>query len=659
MESIEPTAIAPSEGTKRIRYMSSSKCVYKNNSVRRWLVLLASATGELQNSAGVPRSQLSTRVPPGLLDTLKAARVYLRWDPKREWYHRWEHLEKVATGVFKDRAFSAELPPGLVEGQGILDTLAIRYAALFHDYGYDPAVSSEKNLEVAKLWMDRVTRALWTETPISQSASMSFLVRKNGSHLMSLLDFEIMVDMASKYIDATAYKSAGDLARSGALGVHDMKALTCGEFGEYGEYAGRIRGEYANVPEFRYATARLKALEHLRDQVLTFLDATSRLPLEAEIRRLRKVASSPRRAVLLPGNFDPIHKGHLNLLRTAVDSGYTVTVGVFQDTQECLFSQRERTDLTTAEIAAAGLSGHCMVVPLPVARGCSIPVLQAMAITGLGCAGVLTPDYYSSFTEEQDLLYREKACLRMDLGASPMLPAMGTVRHKRTRVMSSTMAKEHVRMFMPAKCVTSRVRSRLEEKLHQRPMLPIIIAGGIASGKSTLCSASTGSVSIDMDSIGKKAMELVGLGGLPAKEVLARYYRTPSAYRSLMDKIKPYALSLLSARLQEVEGAYWGSEGHHQSAVYIQVNTLGLLWSELLRIAGGRVVLLSEVSDSEAESRVASRGSSVETLTAVRKLEAAMRPSREYLESLGVRVLPSVMGALPRALDFSEELCEG
>ena len=55
--------------------------------------------------------------------------------------------------------------------------------------------------------------------------------------------------------------------------------------------------------------------------------------------------------------------------------------------------------------------------------------------------------------------------------------------------------------------------------------------------------------------------------------------------------------------------------------VYIQVNKLGLLWKELLYMVGHNVVYLEDISDEEAERRITTRGSSADTLRAIRALE--------------------------------------
>ena len=606
--------------------------VYKQPRVRKWMTMLLGVTGGVVSETSALRPRSSIPLPSAVVDSLRAAHVTLHWDPDSSAYHRWEHLEEVASAVFRDRPFSST--GGIVDSPSQLDTLAIRYAALFHDYGYNPAVSQKENLDVAISWMKRVLNALWPETTIRQSISLAFLVRRNGVHVLSLIDFEVMLDKAASYVAATAYSSEEDVKAAGELGRHDLGVLTCGDFDRYGEYSCRIRQEYGEVPNFTYAEGRLRALEHLRP-LLSFSEPVASAPMDAEIRRLRKEVSRARLNVLLPGNFDPIHKGHIHALKKAVASGYDVTVGVYRDSHPLedhqLFSQGERMRMVEMEVAHAGIAKNVQVIPLSGPE--SLNGLLATAFR-VGCSGVLALDPYSSISSEGDAPYRNLFTLRQDYGSSQWVHRI-TLRDRRTRALSSTSVKEQVRMFLPTKGVSSRVRSLLEGKVRGGlPIRPILVAGGIGTGKSALCSLTNHIPSIDMDSLGRKALDMAGLGGLAPNQILGQFYRSPSRYLSFMDKLRPHMMALLCSSLQSVAMPH-----SDKSTVYIQVNTLGLLWSDLLRVAGGRVILLEDIDDEEAARRIGVRGSSLDTMRAVRALEASLAPSKESLEKKGAHVL--------------------
>lgn len=354
--------------------------------------------------------------------------------------------------------------------------------------------------------------------------------------------------------------------------------------------------------------------------------------------------------MLLTGLFDPIHKGHLKSIRMAVREGHSIIIGVYSSGlpgfAPAVLSQEERVSLVASEIAAAGLAADVSVVPIYENRGINEDVSSALS---LGCDGVLSISHGSFYSGGELVKQESRVQLRSEYGTSRLLCSV-TNKDRRTRDLSSSMIKEQVRLFMPAKGVTSRVRAVLEKRVSAAPLLPVLVAGGICTGKSTLCSGRYGSLpTIDMDSLGAQAMSMAGLGGLTRSQVLEQFYRTPDRYKNLMDRIRPGMLALLCSSLQKTALVH-----RDKGVVLVQVNKLGLLWSDLLRVAGGRVILLDDIGDEEAEARLQNRGSSADTMRAVRKLEATLSLSVEELEKKGVRLIQA--GSAPELLEAVKTL---
>ncbi|MFG6197429.1 metal-dependent phosphohydrolase [Nonomuraea sp. JJY05] len=149
------------------------------------------------------------------------AELLARWSEPHRRYHTLDHLAAVLGGIAR-LAASAD------------DPTAVRLAAWFHDAVYDgrPGTDEERSAQLAQ------SRLPGCGVPAARVAEVARLVRLTAAH------------------DTLA---AGD--RDGAV-LCDADLAVLGLPG-YDDYAGRIRQEYAHVPDELFRAGRAEVLRRL------------------------------------------------------------------------------------------------------------------------------------------------------------------------------------------------------------------------------------------------------------------------------------------------------------------------------------------------------------------------------------------------------------
>ncbi|MEV4581204.1 metal-dependent phosphohydrolase [Nonomuraea jabiensis] len=149
------------------------------------------------------------------------AELIARWSEPHRRYHTRDHLAAVLAGVAQLAAAADDLT-------------AVRLAAWFHDAVYDgrPGLDEERSAQLAQSRLPRCG------VPAARVAEVARLVRLTAAH-------DTLAD--------------GD--RDGAV-LCDADLAVLGLPG-YDDYAGRIRQEYAHVPDDLFRAGRAEVLRRL------------------------------------------------------------------------------------------------------------------------------------------------------------------------------------------------------------------------------------------------------------------------------------------------------------------------------------------------------------------------------------------------------------
>lgn len=537
---------------------------------------------------------------PGLTELILLQKIYEECPHNKDCkYHTLDHMLDVEERVSKKIMLATEpMDP--------IDRIAFPLAALFHDYGYVPGKPDTHNVRVACSAVDNFFHRIGK---VYKFESMEM----HPHHLLQRV---------RKIISATAYSSVKDVLDAGILAEADFASFN-GTWVEFCEASARIRNENKYVPRMQYLVKRREALMSLCNLLATVPWAKLQ-NAQKEIALLTKKIPVGKSRLLYAGTFDPMHKGHLSVIREAMAKGHSVVVAVMTNPSKAppMFSAVERVIMAEQMIRVEGLHDKVFNdLPTGTIHHLTCRVVDAyvndtsVVATYFGCAGLLRG--------MKDVLdpseYTRARALKAEAGLSTLLVKSTS----RTRYYSSSAAKELIRGHYPCNVVTMDVRRKISEKLQQPKIM--LLAGGICSGKTTASKEYRDDPSVtvlDMDSIAKIAMRDMGIT-LTSDEIRNIHFRNKKRYLSFMSKIKPAVLSVLRGRLLLLDP-------EKIRTVVINVNVLGLLWGELVRMANGNVTLMPEISDAEVESRTQSRGSNLNTTKCVRALEQALRPEQGW-----------------------------
>ena len=456
-------------------------------------------------------------------------------------------------------------------------------ATLYHDFGYVPGKSEEENIKVAK------GRAVEDLNYIGFSGSMLKQIRG--------------------YIQAT-----GDHFEGGnynlALVQADLAILNA-PLETYREYSKAIRKEYSSVSDHDYNKGRLSILGKLYSKALQFgvVPREGCFGVKEEIALLKgKVPKEESSIVLYGGSFDPFHRGHLEIVKKAVEKGMFVVIAVLSNPNKSSFlSSSQRVNLTRLTLTKAGLSdntlvtdGYTSIVGALAAEGCS-KLLRGVR-----------KDDPSSVNEEKT----RAALLKAETGIETVLiPTSGLMSS-----YSSSSIKELVKLGHPAYGIPSFVRAVVYRRHTSREI--VLVVGGIATGKTTYCKTFSRYHAIDMDAIAKKYV-YTNPAFKETPEKILRYFKSPQKYFGYMSRVRPLIMAGVIQEISTLPGS---------TPVMIQCNKLGLFWKDLLRLCNYNVIYLEDIPQEVAEARVANRGSSKDTLLAVLNLEK-LAPTYEELSS--------------------------
>jgi pantetheine-phosphate adenylyltransferase len=492
---------------------------------------------------------------------------------------------------------------------------SIQLAALFHDYGYRPKASGEQNIDTAcRCLIDTFRMHIGYEINSAGVISQHHLLTgRLGSTLTDarIACWEALLAQAVTAVRATDY----DRATPEAIAEHlpliraDLTVLASAP-NEYYAYSKAIRFEHKHVDRKDYIKGRTEALKSILTKAETWDVYTwQQMPMAwnevSSLQASRSVPSVVRPRALYAGSFDPVHKGHLAVMRAAVAKGYDVVVTVLENREKrLLIPPSERLLLLSMEIGRLGeLRDHVTVVSTPD----GIDISYAMVLAG--CNVLLRGMRNGLDTADE---YGRKHLLKAEAGIETLLVRTD----KRYAAYSSSALKELVRLRFPANGFSAPIRCLLD----RHDLRISLLVGGIGTGKSTLAGkrAVAGKhVFLDLDAIAASVLSrsIPGLWKESVEERL-RHFRSFKQYLRYMSRIKPYVLAELRGEILRVS-----TEFPALCSIHMQVNKLGLLWGDLLRMVNYNVVYMEDIGDAEAERRIALRGSSADTLRAVRQLE--------------------------------------
>lgn len=543
----------------------------------------------------------SSSEAPSLTEKMLLQQVYEECPHNKDCkYHTLEHMLEVEERVSKRVMLSTELVAPL-------DRVAFPLAALFHDYGYTPGKPDTHNVRVACSVVEKFFAHIGN----------SYKLEAMGAHSMHSL-----VRRVCKIILATTYSSTKDVLDAGILAEADFASFN-GTWEEFCKASSLIRQENKYVPRMQYLVKRREALISLCN-ILAPVPWAELRNAQKEIALLTKKIPVGKSRLLYAGTFDPMHKGHLSVIREAMSKGHSVVVAVMTNPTKAppMFSAVERVIMAEDMIKTEGLRDKVYNdLPTGTIHHLTCQVVAAdvndtsVTATHFGCEGLLRG--------MRDVLDPSEYTRARALKAEAGLPTMLVKSTNRTRYYSSSAAKELIRGHYPCNIVTLNVRRMISEKM-QQPKI-VLLAGGICSGKTTLSETYKNDPSVtvlDMDHIAKIAMKDMGIV-LTSDEIRNIHFRNKKRYLSFMSKIKPAVLSVLRGRLQIVDT-------DRIRTVVINVNVLGLLWGELVRMANGNLILMPEISVAEVESRTMSRGSDTSTTKCILALEKALRPKQGW-----------------------------
>jgi pantetheine-phosphate adenylyltransferase len=331
--------------------------------------------------------------------------------------------------------------------------------------------------------------------------------------------------------------------------------------------------------------------------------------VKEEINLLKaKVPKEESSIVLYGGSFDPFHRGHLEVVKRAVEKGMFVVIAVLQNPDKKSFlTLTQRENITLLTLAKAGLSGSTRVT------GRYTSIVGALASEG--CSQFLRgirKDDPSSVNEEKT----RAALLKSETGIETVLiPTSGLLSS-----YSSSSIKELIKTGHPAYGIPSFVRSILYRR-HTSKEITLVV-GGIATGKTTFCKDYSRFHTIDLDAVAKKYL-YANPAFKESPEKILRYFRSPQKYFGYMNRVRPIIMAGVIQEINTLPGS---------TPIIIQCNKLGLFWKELLRLCNYNIIYLEDIPQEVAEARVAGRGSSKETLLAVLNLEK-LAPTYEEISS--------------------------
>lgn len=541
----------------------------------------------------------SSSEAPSLTEKMLLQQVYEECPHNKDCkYHTLEHMLEVEERVSKRVMLSTELVAPL-------DRVAFPLAALFHDYGYTPGKPDTHNVLVACSAFDKFFYAVANLSVKNQSAHPTFIRQR-----------------VHELILATRYSSVKDVLDAGILAEADFASFN-GTWVEFCKASALIRSENRYVTRMQYLVKRREALMSLCNLLATVPWAKLQ-NAQKEIALLTKKIPVGKGRLLYAGTFDPVHKGHIAVIREAMSKGHSVVVAVMSNPAKTtpMFSAVERVRMIEDMVRIEGLHDKIFNdLPTGTVHHLTCQVVAAdvndtsVTAAHFGCVGLLRGMREVLDPSE----YTRARALKAETG----LPTMLVTSTSRTRYYSSSAAKELIKGHYPCNIVTLNVRRMISEKMRQPKI--VLLAGGICSGKTTFSETYKNDQSVtvlDMDHIAKIAMKDMGIV-LTSDEIRNIHFRNKKRYLSFMSKIKPAVLSVLRGRLQIVDT-------DRIRTVVINVNVLGLLWGELVRMANGNVILMPEISDAEVESRTMSRGSDTSTTKCILALEKALRPKQGW-----------------------------
>jgi len=456
-------------------------------------------------------------------------------------------------------------------------------AALYHDFGYTPGKSEEENIKAAQ---DQV------------AADLGYIGFPNS-----------LITQILEYIQATGKHFEGENYNLPIVQA-DLSILNA-PLEIYREYSKAIRKEYPLVIDQDYSKERLSILGKLYGKSLRYgvVPREGCFGVKEEINLLKaKVPKEESSFVLYGGSFDPFHRGHLEVVKRAVEKGMFVVVAVLQNPDKKSFlTLAQREGITLLTLAKAGLSGSTRVT------GRYTSIVGALASEG--CSKFLRgirKDDPSSVNEEKT----RAALLKSETGIETVLiPTSGLLSS-----YSSSSIKELIKTGHPAYGIPSFVRSILYRR-HTSKEITLVV-GGIATGKTTFCKDYSRFHTIDLDAVAKKYL-YANPAFKESPEKILRYFRSPQKYFGYMNRVRPIIMAGVIQEINTLPGS---------TPIIIQCNKLGLFWKELLRLCNYNIIYLEDIPQEVAEARVAGRGSSKETLLAVLNLEK-LAPTYEEISS--------------------------
>lgn len=456
-------------------------------------------------------------------------------------------------------------------------------AALYHDFGYIPGKPEEENIKVAK------NRAVEDLSYLGFPSSLMKQIRG--------------------YINATGDHFEGENYNL-ALVQADLSILDA-SLEVYREYSKAIRKEYHFVSDHEYHKGRLSVLGKLYSKALKYgvVPREGCFGVKEEIANLKGNVPKEENCIsLYGGSFDPFHRGHLEIVKRAVEKGMFVVIAVLSNPdKKSLLTSSQRVNLIRLTLAKANLSDNTQVTDSYSS------IVGALAAEG--CSKLLRgvrKDDPSSVNEEKT----RAALLKAETGIETVLiPTSGLMSS-----YSSSSIKELVKIGHPAYGVPSFVRATVCRRLSSREI--ILVVGGIATGKTTFCKDYSRYHTIDLDVLAKKYL-YTNPAFKESPEKILRYFKSPKKYFGYMSRVRPIIMAGVIQEISTLPGS---------TPIMVQCNKLGLFWKELLRLCNYNIIYLEDIPQEVAEARVASRGSSKETLLAVLNLEK-LAPTYEEISS--------------------------
>jgi cytidyltransferase-like protein len=506
-------------------------------------------------------------------------------------YHNFGHLCDVASQTLAQPICSNK-----ERGQQAL-------AELYHDIYYNPKKTEKDNISRAcEALLQDLKELPWL---MPYFPGISGLIHKTSDHSANM---------------------GSDIIR------HDL-AIFSAPPQVYAQYEKAIREEYSFYSDKDFVMGRTKVLLSLRRSLQEHGLLTSPQNIEEAISNLAKLVPAPPKQdptpkckgkLLYAGSFDPFHKGHLYVVKQAVQAGYEVVVSILPHPSKKAMVPDEEVRLELAK--------HLVVTSIgrkaPVTFGSYSGKDTLGALSFFRCTGLLRGvrvDDPNSVTEEKT----RAALIKSEIGFETILvPTSGHI-----ATYSSSAAKTLVSLGYPARMLSTPTYLVYREAYYQslgpvHAIRPCLLVGGIATGKTTYASKLRG-YHIDLDKVAKDALDNHPDFQNESKEFRLKRFKSWGKYCSYMSRVRPIIMARLHLELENIRQAHDPST--LESTVYIQCNKIGLRWKDLLRLCGYNVLYMEDVSEDTCHKRILSRGSSLDTKMAVRKIESHA-PSFSQLE---------------------------